>query len=237
MTDWRTFWQQYRLIPIENSNDLLFQVGKTVGGVPYCAEAWRALLADIDSALDLRSDDRLLDLCCGNGILSAALAPKVREMVGVDFSVPFLENAKQHCARENLRYEQCDILDAASMNGRLGGVFPKVLLYDAMAYFDRDSVERLFEFLLGELGAERILLGAVLFRPDRGAFLNTWRRKFNYWWTCRIRGRTKGLGKWWSPREFEDLAAKFSLDLEIRRQDSRIPSSHYRRDILLRRSS
>lgn len=55
------------------------------------ASLQRKPLAD----LDLRSDDRLLDVACGAGKLVRAVAPQVERAVGVDLSPGMLEQARR----------------------------------------------------------------------------------------------------------------------------------------------
>ena len=46
--------------------------------------------------LDLRSDDRLLDVACGSGKLVRAAAPAVERAVGADLSPGMIESARRH---------------------------------------------------------------------------------------------------------------------------------------------
>jgi len=100
--DWKTFFESYRLVPIETDADLLYQVGATVGGKPISARQFAALLDDCRSALQLRSSDALVDLCAGNGVITYELSGQVDCAIGVDFSQPYIENARKHKARPNL---------------------------------------------------------------------------------------------------------------------------------------
>jgi trans-aconitate 2-methyltransferase len=60
--------------------------------------------------LDLRGDERILDLGCGDGALTAQLARRVPRgsVLGIDASVGMIETATKHAA-ENLRFERKDI--------------------------------------------------------------------------------------------------------------------------------
>jgi ubiquinone/menaquinone biosynthesis C-methylase UbiE len=50
--------------------------------------------------LDLRSDDRVLDVACGAGKLVRAIAPQVERAVGVDLSPEMIERARQQTAAD-----------------------------------------------------------------------------------------------------------------------------------------
>jgi trans-aconitate 2-methyltransferase len=60
--------------------------------------------------LDLRGDERILDLGCGDGALTAQLARGVPRgsVLGIDASVGMIETAEKHAAA-NLRFERRDI--------------------------------------------------------------------------------------------------------------------------------
>ena len=64
--------------------------------------------------LDVPPDPVLLDLACGTGAHMALLAPRCREIVGVDYSAPMLKVAEEQLSRLNLdnwRLEQADAHD------------------------------------------------------------------------------------------------------------------------------
>lgn len=60
------------------------------------ASLQRKPLAD----LDLRADDRLLDVACGAGKLVRAVAPRVERAVGVDLSPGMIDEARRQTERE-----------------------------------------------------------------------------------------------------------------------------------------
>jgi len=49
--DWKNFWQSYRNIEIRQEEDLLYQVGSTVGGKPISREMFMAKVYDIKKGL------------------------------------------------------------------------------------------------------------------------------------------------------------------------------------------
>jgi len=71
-------------------------------------KAWgRKLIVE----LDLRGDERILDLGCGDGALTAELAELVTDgsVLGIDSSVSMIETARKDCSSKNLRFELQDI--------------------------------------------------------------------------------------------------------------------------------
>ena len=71
-------------------------------------KAWgRGLISE----LELRGDERILDLGCGNGTLTAELAELAPgcSVLGIDSSESMIETARRDHAGANLRFELCDI--------------------------------------------------------------------------------------------------------------------------------
>lgn len=67
----------------------------------------------IEEALELKGSERVLDLACGYGRHSLELARRGYDVVGVDITPEFIEDAKESAAKENLRVDFvcCDIRD------------------------------------------------------------------------------------------------------------------------------
>ena len=96
MDYWYKFWQKYRLVEINNENDLLYQVGRTINKKPISKEESDLYVQDIKNKLKLNGNDVLLDLACGNGIITYELSNYVKKVIGVDFSNPLIANAKKY---------------------------------------------------------------------------------------------------------------------------------------------
>jgi 2-polyprenyl-3-methyl-5-hydroxy-6-metoxy-1,4-benzoquinol methylase len=87
--DWKQFWETKA-----HSGGPALQVGRVIGGV-VLDDAWMAkIAARIAVQLDLKQEDNLLDVCCGNGALSRALLPYCHHMVGIDFSENLIKQAQ-----------------------------------------------------------------------------------------------------------------------------------------------
>jgi SAM-dependent methyltransferase len=71
---------------------------------------WSALLAPRFLAVaSIVRGSRVLDVGCGTGVLSKALADAGAEAVGIDASEPYLEAARRHRFHSNIAYELGDI--------------------------------------------------------------------------------------------------------------------------------
>lgn len=57
---------------------------------------------------NLSPEDRVLDVGCGNGALTFAIASKAKDVVAVDIVAKKIEEAKKKYASGNIRYIHCD---------------------------------------------------------------------------------------------------------------------------------
>jgi len=58
----------------------------------------------------IESEDAVLECACGTGLLSAAIAPKCRQLTATDFSEKMLKKAERNCAAfHNITFEKADI--------------------------------------------------------------------------------------------------------------------------------
>lgn len=83
-------------------------------GYARIAGLQEAMAAEVLALLKLRGDERVLDLGCGNGKVTAEIAERVPSgrVVGVDASAEMIAFATAHfptAVRPNLRFEVCDI--------------------------------------------------------------------------------------------------------------------------------
>ena len=143
---WHRVWQRWpsRFEP----TDHLRQVAKTVGGEPISRRQVEQLVENIVSRLSLGSDDVLLDLCCGNGLLTSQLARTCRHVTGVDFSEPLLAVARRDHSRPNLVYVNSSVLDIGQRLLPERRTFNKVLMYDALQFFAKHDFENLLNGII-----------------------------------------------------------------------------------------
>ena len=100
--DWKSYWNQF---PNQFAKEeFLKQVGKTVQGHPISEAQVSTLISDFAQKLELVSDDLVLDLCCGNGLITSIIASKCKDILGVDFSAPLIEIAQEYHQGVNASY-------------------------------------------------------------------------------------------------------------------------------------
>ncbi len=88
------------------------------------------------SLLKIGPNDRVLDLGCGTGRLTYAVAQCAREVVGLDFSPTVLEVAQDLRSGVNITYQEADLntVDPTQLVG-----FDKVFAFGALMYLDSQA--------------------------------------------------------------------------------------------------
>lgn len=89
---------------VSQSDDLLYQVGKTVQGKPVSERQIGLIVEGIVARLELSADDAVADLGCGNGLLTNFIASEVRTMLGVERNSSLYEQACRHVSHPNTSF-------------------------------------------------------------------------------------------------------------------------------------
>ena len=233
MIPWKSFWQSYRMIDIRSDDDLLFQVALTVNGKAISKEIFDTIIQSIKKGLDLNSSDILLDLCCGNGIITYELSKLVSKVIGIDFSVPYIENARKFKSSDNITYILHDVTELGSLELPKA---TKILLYGSLAYLNADQVDKIFQ-ALNKIGNKWVIIyfGSILDKSNIWNFFNTTKRKIVYLLFYRMLGRDPGVGKWWSKSEISSLAMKHGFECNFIPQNLILHTAHYRFDVIISR--
>jgi len=115
------------------------------------------LVRECVRALELKPTDRLLDIGCGSGIVTLALAPHVASIHASDFSVGMVERARKNLVDvDNVTLS----VGSISATGLADGAFDKVLCYSVIQYLADEAA------LNGALAEVRRVL-----KPGGRAFL------------------------------------------------------------------
>jgi protein-L-isoaspartate O-methyltransferase len=230
--DWQKFWNEHPASA--GDTDFLVQVGHTMGGKPYSEAQFTAMLQSIRAGLDLGTSDTLLDICCGNGVVTRQLAKNCHHVVGIDFSATLIDRAMRYNADANVTYQVMNALDVGSASFPGNAPFSRISMYAALQHFEIDELARLLAGMLAQsAGAAVIFIGGILDATRKHAFLDTPEKRA----LCedyQRRGNDR-LGTWWDPEAFANTCGRLGLSCAIDAESPGRPGGHYRFDARITR--
>jgi 2-polyprenyl-3-methyl-5-hydroxy-6-metoxy-1,4-benzoquinol methylase len=227
MRDWHGYWNA---AAITRSSDLLQQVGKTVEGVPVPESHVGLMVQSIVARLQLSSADRVLDLCCGNGLLTRACAAQCASVTGVDFSVRLVDVARTASTVPGTRYVIADVCELP--HDLLAEQFDAIYMYEALQHFAPNQVGKLLQALASSRSASaQLFFGSVPDADRIWSFYDTPARRTEY--ARRKAEGTEAIGYWWERSELEQLAKQYGYRTEFTLPHPDLHGAHYRFDALL----
>lgn len=225
---WKRYWEQHASQTA--ADDPFRQVLRVANKIPMDQEQFRLVSEHIRDLLELDQQSSLLDLCCGNGLLSAALEAHCKDIVAVDFCEDLLARVRERTTHRTSTV-QADALAVEFPPG----TFDRVVVAAALQHFEPPEVVRLLTRIHGFLRPGGILLITDI--PDRDRlwdFFDSPAREEAYF-QHQEQGKPI-LGTWfdraWMMKlgRYAGFAEASSLD-----QPSEFLYAHYRFDVRLRR--
>jgi cyclopropane fatty-acyl-phospholipid synthase-like methyltransferase len=212
-------------------DDLWRQVRRTVNGKPVSEEQIAMIVQAIRTKLQLRPDDIMLDLACGNGALGSYLIDACAMIHGVDWSEYLIGVANSRFAVSDRTTFLVD--DAAHYveNEPDPTRFTKVLCYGSFSYFsEADAVRVLTGLARRFVKVERVFVGNL---PDAARADRFYPTGKDY---CKeLQDHSAPIGIWRSESELRDLGSMAGWNLEVTIMPSDFYAAHYRFDAVLTR--
>jgi len=227
------YWKQYfNTKSIQHNNSLLNQVGKTVNGKVISIKQVDLIVSHISSILDLKSTDSLIDLCCGNGLITKRLSPLVKDISGIDYSEGLINAAQSFSQSENIKYINSDILD---LDRQYLSRFNKVLLYEGLQHLSEVQLSKLLDLLNGISNQSLIFLGSIPDKSKLKVYYDT-DEKYDYYLKCEEANHPH-MGKWWFVEDIIRTSINRGFKVTVIPQPATLYSSYYRYDALLEKCS
>lgn len=222
---WINYWTSNQRIDADN---LHYQVGRTINGVPIDPQKWQFHLNEIEQTLDLNSHDTLLDLCAGNGLITMPLSLKCRSVTAVDISKTLLKKI------DTRSYPSITVITGDIRNVSLpSGAFSKGIMYGALQYFnERETIDIFDKIYLSLMPGGSFLIGDI---PDIDRLFVFYNKP--EWVTAyfdSLRANTPAVGNWFKKEMLVEMAKYVGFsNAEILSQHPDLINSHYRFDLLL----
>ncbi len=167
--NWEQYWNQY---PSSFKETQFYeQVGQTICGKPISSDHLNTIVDDIKNALNITRNDVILDMCCGNGLLTWEISKFCDLIVGIDFSKTLIEIANKYFSRENISYYCMSILDK-NLIIQFPNKFSKVFMHGGLQYFDITGLSNILEQVKGITIKDAVIfIGFIPTRIKFGTFM------------------------------------------------------------------
>lgn len=229
--DWQNFWKNYRCIESLEERDLFYQVGKTINKEPISEFIFRQMVKDIILQLQLNETDVLLEMCCGNGLLTKPLSEFSEFVYAFDFTKHLIETAEQFKQKDNVIYKVGDAKSDFFKIFDFQKTPNKYLMNDSLGYFTQNDLENIIALIFSNSSSFKFYITGIPTDSLKWNFYNTEDRKTTYLNAVKNGDETNnGMGKWWSENEFSEIAKRFNLKVTLSNQPKKI--SNYRTNVL-----
>jgi len=231
---WETFWSDYGPEHAVTEDDLFRQVAQTREGRSISKELFNQTLDHIEERLELSPKDHLIDLCCGNGLVSYELAVRVAYVTGIDFVPRNIRTAKEQKQAENITYILNDITSPISiLIGK--NTFPeKFLMNYSLGYFGPSQFDVILSNIVQHMADRpfRFLLTGIPCFDLKWNFYNTEERVARHLESEKKRKDINdGVGRWWKAGEIEGICSQHGLRVQATNQPRKL--SNFRMDALV----
>lgn len=223
------YWKNiYETVSRDPEYSLLEQVGKTLNGKPLPEDQVQLIAQNAAKALQLASQDFLIDLCCGNGLITERIAPLVDRARAVDFSEGLIEVAKANSHATNIEYEYGDILNLGTryFSGR-----KKILMNESLQHFIPSDLGVLLDQMIHLDVGSLIYFGGIPDQEKLEVYYDTPEKMAFY--EMREREGRPHSGKWWLRADILKIAIDLGFKATIVPQNPAMVTSYYRFDVLL----
>jgi cyclopropane fatty-acyl-phospholipid synthase-like methyltransferase len=222
---------------ILGESEFLQQVGKTVSGKPISHDQFMAILLDIYKGLDLNKTDIVLDMCCGNGLVTAEIAKKCNSIIGIDHSDSLVKIAKEYYQPENITYYQGSILDPGIKTYFLNvRPFTKILMYEALQHFTEDDLATILE-ITTEISTPNVVIfwGSIPDKDKIWDFYDTDEKREMY--QIRKSRNEEKIRNWWDKKIIEKECLRNGYKIQFLAQNPILHSAYYRFDVQLSKNA
>ena len=223
---WVDFWKGYTATVTEK--DEQSQVLRTLNKQPISKELWDYTLKNIDDIFVVRKDERILDLCSGNGLLAKHFVSKGASVVAVDISEELLKNIADV---EHIDPIQSDIrLVDFEANS-----FHNIILYAGIQYLNYKEAITLLKNIFKWLKPNgTVLIGDVPDLKKRWSFYNTAERQ-KVFFDNTLTDKAI-VGTWFESQWFEHLTGYLGFsEGKLMPQDERLIYAGFRFDFVYKK--
>lgn len=220
--NWEQFWNRRG-----SFDDAARQVGRLHGKQTLTQEISAKSVAHLIEVGDIQTTHDVLDICCGNGMITAMIAKYCHKIVGIDFAESLLHNARTNYP--NISFYQENALKPFT-NVPSSQKFHRITCCFSFQYFETfnqglTAIQNLLPYLHPQ---GKIILTDI---PDRKRFFhyyNSYSRMF--YLAIQMAQNKNDMGKFWSEDELNLIAKELELQGQKIVQPTYLPYAAYRMD-------
>lgn len=189
---------------VGQSNDLQINIARTKEGKPISKEDWHTTLGYIAGSLDITKQSRVLELCCGNGVIIGNISDQCKEAIGVDYSEELLNQLQNSFKNKNLSVVSSNVLDFKIKES----AFDAIILYFSLQHFnERDSYLLIEKCIKGLKPKGKILIGDIPDLDKKWHYVNQPNYHIDYF--NRVLNNTPKIGYWYQKDFFMAMNSCF----------------------------
>ncbi len=220
--DWKKYWNKNALLNLDNE---IKQVQR---------KDYDSTLQTVDrivKTLHITTSDTVLDLCCGNGIITQQISKKANKIVGVDQSEVLINVALNKHNGHNVRYFVGNCLEDTILFK--SNKFDKIYLQFSFQYFTKiNEGEKVIKQMLKLLNPNgKIFIGDIPNYEKKAIFYNTPIKKIRLLKDTVF--NKNQMGKFWKVSEIDSICKKLGVKGSYIEQPKQLPYAHYRFDYLI----
>lgn len=222
---WKKHWEFNDKFKSDNPQ---VKVGRTVFGEPISNKSWEKTLGFLRTKLQLRKEKNILDLCCGNGLVSIDFAKHVKKVFSVDFSKNLIRDLQAHkIANIDASCEDVNELNYKS------NTFDVIIIYFAIQHFNHTETTLLIKKAHGWLKKGGMLyIGDIPDEKKIWQFFN--QKKYRKKYFESIENSSPIIGNWFTKEFYNYLGEYLNFkNVEIINQKKYMINNHYRFDVLM----
>lgn len=227
------YWKNHYNANAEKfSESPLKQVDRTINGQEMSQAQFDLTVDAVAQALALQRDDRVTDLCCGNGLITNAIARQVEKVTAVDFSEKLVEYAKRFNQSRNIEYV---IFDVSKLPSGFFDVSNKIYMRDSISCLDSEDLSSLLRSISSSARFEKLYIAGVPDANKLAVYYDNDEKMAFY--RQREAAGMPHIGTWWSEGEMKTLVEAIGLKVSFSAQHRELASAYYRFDCLIEKSS
>jgi len=219
--DWEKYWNKNAVL---NADSEINQVQRKD------LKSTLLTVKHIVDKLEVKQSDAILDVCCGNGIITQEISKVSRRVVGIDQSKKLIDVALKKHKQSNISYRVGNALFIRQILKR--DMFDKIYLQFSFQYFDKKEGRRVIKQILKSLKPNgKFFIGDIPNKDNFSIFYDSPIKKIRYFKGNLL--NKNEMGKFWKVSELDEICKKLEVKGTYIEQPKQLPYSHYRFDYII----